>query len=71
MTDNEGLLLAIKDPHFFIKQFTKEEFTEFLNEGTNEDLKAMLKRYEEAELYEVCIEIRDLINSRVREGKTL
>ena len=56
--------LSIIEPKEFIKNFTKDEFIEWLKQGTKQDLKCTLKQFEDAELYEICILIKKEINEK-------
>lgn len=56
--------LSIIEPKEFIKNFTKEEFKEWLKQGTKQDLECTLKQFEDAELYEICILIKNEINEK-------
>ena len=56
--------LEIIDPTEFIKNFTQVEFKEWLKQGTKEDLECTLKQFEDAELYEICILIKNEINEK-------
>lgn len=52
----------IQDPINLVENFdTKKEFEDWLSLGTKEDLKHTLKAFEQSELYEYCVIIRDKI----------
>lgn len=45
---------------------TNEEFESWLDTGSNEDLKHTLKAFEDAEMYEDCVIIKNKINDNNR-----
>ena len=58
-------LEAIKEPTFFINQFKdKAEFREWLMEGSRKDLECTLKAFENAELYEYCAMIKEMLTNK-------
>lgn len=53
----------ITDPTEFVKNFkSKQEFIEWLDLGTPEDVECTLEAFEAAELYEYCQIIKDYIS---------
>lgn len=53
------------DPQNLIKHFSDEnEFREWCKKGTIQDLKCTLEAFEKAELYEICLIIKDEINKK-------
>ncbi|OED34277.1 hypothetical protein AB832_07930 [Flavobacteriaceae bacterium (ex Bugula neritina AB1)] len=52
-------------PTMLVKSFkSKQEFRQWCKEGSKEDLEATLKAFEEAELYEYCVVINEVKNSK-------
>lgn len=57
--------ITIKQPHNFIKYFsTKDEFRQWCEEGTKEDLQCTLKAFEDAEEYEYCKIINEVLKGK-------
>lgn len=58
------------EPSVFINNFTSEdEFKQWLIMGTKEDLQHTLKAFEKAEMYEQCITINNMINSKYKNSR--
>lgn len=61
----EEIFLDLISPQVFRKNFkTKQAFKEWLEFGTIIDLQCTLEKFIEAEMYEDCSSIRDVINKK-------
>ena len=61
----EEIFLDLISPQVFRKNFkTKQAFKEWLEFGTIIDLECTLEKFVQAEMYEDCALIRDMINKK-------
>ena len=68
LNEAEMAYQAITNPVEFIKNFkTTDLFYDWCNEGSITDLKACLKVFEKAEVYEHCAIIRDCIQDKIKK----
>lgn len=61
----EEIYLYLISPKVFRKNFaTKQSFKEWLEFGTIVDLECTLQKFSDAEMYEDCIIIKNMINKK-------
>ena len=61
----EEMFLDLISPQVFRKNFpTKQLFKEWLEFGTITDLECTLQKFSDAELYEDCVLIKNVINKK-------
>jgi len=65
-----GRYIELIKPNLFVSQFKdKAEFCKWCEEGTKEDLQCTLKAFEDAEAYEWCSIINEVLKGKEYESK--
>ena len=68
MVDIKAFYEDFTDPNVIINYFkTDEQFIEWLELGTIEDLQWALIAFEDCELYEYCAKIKEIIDKKITD----